>query len=432
MRTNIIHIGADELTYDIRGIVSIGKEIEKKGQPIIWENIGDPVAKGEAIPNWIKKIIEEKAEENSNYAYSPTKGLLKTRQFLVEERKKEFNVDIDPEDIIFFNGLGDAISKVYTYLNRTARIIGPSPAYSTHSSAEAAHAGSSHITYELNPKHNWLPNINDLRNKVHYNQNISGILIINPDNPTGMVYPKKILEEIIDIAQKYDLFLISDEIYARIAYGDTKMAPLASVLNGTPAIVMRGISKEMPWPGSRCGWIEIYNRKSDALFSRYIQTIIDAKMLEVCSTTLPQAIIPNVFSDNRYKEHLNERKRNYEKRAQKAYSILRNVGGIIAPKADGAFYMSVVFEDGALSQNGNLSISNTEVKKYIESIITKNIPPDKRFVYYLMGKTGICVVPLSSFNSPLYGFRITLLEPDEKKFEEMFKTVASSIKEYIT
>jgi aspartate/methionine/tyrosine aminotransferase len=430
MRTTIVYTGADELTYEIRGIVTIAKKIEKLGQPITWENIGDPVQKGEQVPVWIKEIIKKRLDENAVFGYSPTKGLEATRTFLAEYRKKESGKVIDAEDIIFFNGLGDAISKVYTYLNENARIIGPSPAYSTHSSAEAGHAGAHHLTYRLLPDRNWLPDINDLRNKVHYNPQIAGILIINPDNPTGMVYPRRVLEEIVAIAREYDLFIISDEIYAHLAYGETPMTPLAEIIGDVPGIAMRGISKEMPWPGSRCGWIEIYNRTRDPQFERYVQTILDAKMLEVCSTTLPQAVIPEVMGDARYKTHLEERAKMYARRADRAYAILRDTKGILAPKPGGAFYMTIIFNEDALPPNGKLDIQNAEIKKYIETI-TQNIPADKRFAYYLLGKTGICVVPLSGFNSHLMGFRVTLLESDEKKFEWIFTTLKTEIENYL-
>jgi aspartate/methionine/tyrosine aminotransferase len=336
---------------------------------------------------------------------------------------------MDPEDIFFFNGLGDAISKVYTYLNENARIIGPSPAYSTHSSAEAGHAGSHHLTYNLLPERNWLPDINDLRNKVQYNPQIAGILIINPDNPTGMVYPRRILEEIVDIAREYDLFIISDEIYAHLSYGETAMTPLAEIIKDVPGIAMRGISKEMPWPGSRCGWIEVYNRARDPQFARYIQTLLDAKMLEVCSTTLPQAVIPEVMGDARYKPHLEARSKLYAHRADIAYKILRDTKGILAPKPGGAFYMTVIFPNGLPAQ-GTLQIENTEIKNYIEGI-AKDVAADKRFAYYLLGKTGICIVPLSGFNSELMGFRVTLLETDEKKFEWIFTTLKTEIEYYM-
>tara|TARA_Y100000310_G_scaffold208118_1_gene208635 strand:+ start:780 stop:2075 length:1296 start_codon:yes stop_codon:yes gene_type:complete len=430
MRNNIVHIGADELTYEIRGIVDVARKVEELGQPITWENIGDPVAKGEIIPRWITDIVKEKIDTDGTFAYGPTKGLQETRDFLAKKRSAESGISINAEDIIFFNGLGDAISKIYNYLNRGARIIGPTPAYSTHSSAEAAHAGTPHITYTLNPERNWLPDIDDLRNKVRYNPAISGILIINPDNPTGMVYPKKILKEIVSIAKEYDLFIVCDEIYAHLAYGDTPMTALAEVINDVPALVLRGISKELPWPGARCGWVEVYNSGKDEHFDRYVQTVNDAKMLEVCSTTLPQKAIPDILGDKRYTEHLEERSSQYAKRADEAYKILRGVSGIIAPKPSGAFYLTAVFTE-TLSQNAKLPIENKKIRSFIEEQ-AKNVSVDKRFAYYLMGATGICVVPLSGFNSDLFGFRSTLLENSQEKFTWIYKTIAESIKAYRT
>src|SRR3989344_4061212 len=398
MRLNIVHPGADELTYEIREIVEVGRELERMGVPILWENIGDPVAKGEKIPQWIKDIITKTVvEDESSFAYSPTKGLLATREFIAKMRNAEGGAQITPEDILFFNGLGDAISKVYTYLHKTARVIGPNPAYPTHSSSEGAHAGSHHITYALNPHRNWLPDLEDLRNKVKYNPNIAGILIINPDNPTGMVYPEKVLREIVAIAREFDLFIISDEIYANIVYGEEKMLTLSQVLGDVPGIAMKGLSKEIPWPGARSGWIEFYNKQKDPLFARYAKSLVDAKMLEVCSTTLPQKVLPKIFSDARYTTYLAERTEIYKQRANIAYEIFSSIRGVTAPKPTGAFYMSVVFDDGVLNNAQKLRIDNPKAKHLVESMLT-DVAPDKRFVYYLMASTGVCVVPLSGFN----------------------------------
>ena len=438
MRNNIVHQGAGELTYEIRGIVDIAEKIKSLGQEIYWENIGDPVANGYQIPEWIKDIVKKAIDNNKTFAYNPTKGLLSTREFLAEKRNSKNGAKITADDICFFNGLGDAISKIYTYLRKETRVIGPSPAYSTHSSAEASHSGSPHITYNLLPEKNWLPDLKDLENKIRYIPAISGILIINPDNPTGMVYPRKVLEQIISLAKKYDLFLISDEVYCNIAHNMKKMTTLAEVIGDVPGIAMKGISKEFPWPGSRCGWIEIYNKEKDGIFAKYVKSIMDAKMLEVCSTTLPQSVIPLIMSDPRYESHLKERRNFYKKRADKAFKILKNVPGIISPKTAGAFYVSVVFKDGVLSlptgQAGDkqkLEIKNAKVRKFIEEKTANGIAPDKRFVYYLMGATGICVVPLTGFNCNLLGFRATLLEADEDKFEWIYNTIAQKIKEYL-
>src|SRR5690606_24022150 len=123
------------------------------------------------------------------------RGLDATREFLAARLNARRGVRITPEDIIFFNGLGDAVSKVYSLLRREARVIGPSPSYPTHSSAEAAHAGSSAIVYELRPEQGWMPDLDELRNRVKYNDSNAGLMIMNPDNPPGAVYPRRVVEE---------------------------------------------------------------------------------------------------------------------------------------------------------------------------------------------------------------------------------------------
>ncbi len=430
MRNQILEIGAKELTYEIREIVVFAKQIEKLDRTITWENIGDPVAKGEVVPQWIKEIVQKAAAENSTYGYAPTKGLDRTREFLAQLVNSRKKIKISKEDIVFFNGLGDAINKIYGLLQPSIRVIGPTPAYSTHSSAEADHAGIEHITYDCDPKNKWYPNLLDLRMKVKYNPNISGILIINPNNPTGAVYPKEILKEILKIAEEFDLFVIADEIYLNINYNGRRSTPLSDIIGKVCGISMKGISKEWPWPGSRCGWIEFYNIDRDPIFREYAQAILMKKMLEVSSTTLPQMVIPQVLSDLRYKKYQQERNQKYKKRAELAYSILKDIKGADMVKVEGAFYMTVAFKEGILNNRQKLTITNPKIRKLVEKE-SKNVALDKRFVYYLLGATGICLVPLTGFNCERYGFRITLLETDEQKFKWIFKTVKEKIKEYI-
>ncbi|MFW6362529.1 MAG: pyridoxal phosphate-dependent aminotransferase, partial [Spirochaeta sp.] len=315
MRRQITHTGSTRLRYMIREIVQAASQIEACGQPISWENIGDPVRKGEAPPVWIQEIISNLTRNNLSYAYSDTQGDPATREFLAARanaRLHEYCTGPGPvacspitaDDILFFNGIGDAVSKVFSRLSPFARVIGPSPAYSTHSSAEAAHAGSEHLTYRLDPDNGWLPDLDELEKTIHYNPSIAGILIINPDNPTGVVYSRAILEGFAAIAKRYNLFLICDETYAQVVYGTTPTAYLNQVIGDVPGISMRSISKEYPWPGGRCGWIEVYNRGADADFAAYIESIIAAKRLEVCATTLPQLSIPKVLGDPRYAMHI--------------------------------------------------------------------------------------------------------------------------------
>jgi len=432
MRTDIVHLGAGELTYEIRNIVEVGERLEKLGIKTYWENIGDPVAKGEKIPRWMKEIVAQAAMEDATYAYCPTKGDLATREFIAARRNKQGGVQITANDILFFNGLGDAISKVFGMLRRTARVVVPTPSYTTHSSAEAAHAADRPVTYILDPYNHWYPDLDDLEKRIKYNPAVAGILIINPDNPTGAVYPEEIMRGMIELAAEYDLFVICDEIYHNIIYEGYSTVGVAEIIGEVPAIVMRGISKEMPWPGSRCGWIEVYNHHNDPMFEKYVQSILNAKMLEVCSTTLPQVVLPRVLSHPQYQNYLDERTRRYENHSNIAYKRLKDIDGLLVNRPNGAFYMSVVFEDGVLNNRQSLPIENKEVRRQVEQLVNQDgVSLDKRFVYYLLGSTGVCVVPLSSFATNLQGFRITLLETQEKKMVQVFDMVAEGIKQYL-
>jgi alanine-synthesizing transaminase len=433
MRTNIVHLGAGELTYEIRGIMQLVEKLTGMGMEITLENIGDPVAKGEEIPHWLKSIIADLAMENDSYAYSATLGDVETRKYLASLTNRNSGIHLDEKDIIFFNGLGDAITKIYGFMRRTARVITPTPTYTTHSSSEAAHAGLPPVCYPLDPENHWYPDVAELRRRVKYNPAVAAILIINPDNPTGMVYPEQSLEEIVSIARDFDLFIIADEIYLNLAYNGHKGKCLSEVIGHVPAISMKGISKELPWPGGRCGWIEVYNADRDPMFADYIKSIINAKMVEVCSTTLPQKAIPRVFEHPAYGDHLLKRRKRYEHFSEIGYKKLKEIPGIMVNQTNGAFYMTVVFEEGRLNRRQTLPIARPDVRELIESLTAKDekMQPDKRFVYYLLGATGICVVPLTSFSSHLQGFRITLLETDEARFTKTFDTLADSIRQYL-
>jgi len=166
------------------------------------------------------------------------------------------------------------------------------------------------------------------------------------------------------------------------------------------------------------------------VFARYAKSLVDAKRLEVCATTLPQKVLPKIFADARYHNYLTQRANIYGQRAEKAYDIFCGVKGVVAPKPAGAFYFSVVFEEEALNMHQSLPVENPKVKECIEAALI-NVSKDKRFVYYLMASTGICVVPLSGFNSHFQGFRMTLLEPDEKKFTHVLHTIAKAIDTYL-
>jgi alanine-synthesizing transaminase len=258
MRRNLLWHSTEHLRYEIREIVEFAQRVNKLGRKIIWENIGDPIEKGETVPPWIKEIIRDEVMKDKSYGYVATMGELSTREYLARLNNEFGGAQITADDILFFNGLGDGVARIFGFLRREARVLGPSPAYSTLSSAEAAHSGYAHTTYNLDWRKGWIPDLEDIENKVKYNDAIAGILLINPDNPTGAVYPKDILLGMVDIARRYDLFVLSDETYANIVYPGVETARLSQVIGDVPGIALRSISKEFPWPGGRCGWAEIH------------------------------------------------------------------------------------------------------------------------------------------------------------------------------
>jgi aspartate/methionine/tyrosine aminotransferase len=426
MRLNIVHPGAGELHYEIRGIVEFAEALADTGVDIVWENIGDPIAKGEQVPIWIRDLIAAEVKKNEAYGYSPTKGLQAAREFLSRQREEQGKAHLDPENILFFNGLGDAINKIYTWLNPDARVLGPNPAYPTHAVMEAAHGHSAHITYALDPDNGWLPDVAEIRRKVAENPAIAGLLIINPDNPTGVVYPREILEEFVAIAKEYKLFLLADEIYSNLTYTRGEFTPLAELAGDVPTIILRGLSKEIPWPGSRCGWAEFYNVEADDNFADYIRSIEEAKMAEVCSTTLPQSVFPAIFGDPRYRDHLYARRAIYKARAEKAAEILNSSPHLKVVQPKGAFYLVATFTPEFRKRSLAKPAANPAAQKLLDAALAE-IPEsdfDKRFCHQLLAATGICTVPLTTgFNGKGHGFRMTLLESDDAVFTSTLEAI---------
>ena len=418
MRNNIVHFGADEQHYEIREIVEVANKIFDFNKiETIWENIWDPVIKWEKIPDWLKKIVGEAIQDDMSYAYSPSKGVTKTREYLAKNNNK-----ITSEDIIFFNGLWEAINKIYGYLATNARVLWPNPAYPTHSSSEATNSWDYHLTYDLNPENDWMPNLEEIENKVKYNPNISAILVINPDNPTGAVFSKEILEWIIAIARKYSLFVIFDEIYEKLTFDPKNHILLKDIIWDVCGIAMKWLSKEIPWPGSRCGWIEVYNADKDEEFAKYINSVFFAKMLEVCSTTLPQTVLPTIYEAPEFSKYLKDRIEKYKKNADIVEKIFWKVDGLNFVKPKWAYYLTVLIDEFKIKNNISDSIEDSELRNYVQEIsIWKKM--DKKFCYFLLAKTGICTVPLSWFNSSLAWFRMTLLEQDENKFIKILSDI---------
>ncbi|MCH8567842.1 MAG: pyridoxal phosphate-dependent aminotransferase [Balneolales bacterium] len=432
MRHTLLPAGKGQSDYEIRGIVSKGFQLESKGHRIFWENIGDPVQKGMKIPAWMKEVIHHEIDNDSSYAYCESKGVPSTRQFLADKTNSYGGTQITADDITFFNGLGDAIARVYGLLDPTARILMPSPTYPAHSGVELSRTGKPLIQYRLDPDNNWMPDIGEIRSQVESNPDITAILIINPDNPTGTLFPEYVLQEICDIAEEFGLFIICDEIYENLIY-DGKMTRLCEVAgNKVPAIVMKGISKEFPWPGSRCGWVEYYNRSADAEFDAFCRRVDHVKMTEVCSTTLPQLVIPAMMTHPEYPQWLKTVNTQLKNRMDKVRLVLGDIPGFTITSGGGAFYVTVQTNCCDMNYSVPYQRLTDEQLDTIRSWMKPQSAADYKLVYYLLCVYGVCVVPLSGFATKECGFRFTLLEQDESTFNEILNRLQLALSQWVS
>lgn len=426
VRQNLLKAESGLLRYPIREVVEIGKKLEQMGKfSMIWENIGDPLTAGEEVPEWMKDILRDEVSHSISFAYTDSRGDINARQYVLDNFSSEKVCTVD--DILFFNGLGEAINKILNNLPREARVLVPSPTYPSHATAESMHAGCDYISYQLDPDNNWEPDLDEIENKVRYNEQIVAIIVINPNNPTGSVYQRETLKKIVEIAKKYDCFLIFDEIYHHMTFEGVENTYLYEIIDDVPGISMKGISKDIPWPGSRCGWIEIYNAETDKNFSDYIRMILLAKMLEVCSTTMPQQVLPAIYSHENYDALLEKRITKYQRRADEADEFFKNIPQVRLNKPRGVFYLVVELLE---LPRATLDSKNKKIRLYLNELEKTPMENDFLFAYELMGAEGVCVVPLTGFGSKLTGFRMTLLQEDDAVFTETLNKLGRAIKDY--
>lgn len=438
MRNQIANPNLGLLRYGIREIVDVAQKLGEMDPnfKFVSENIGDPIAKGWAVPPFLKEIIVDEVNKPGDkvFGYSHSRGLPETRKWVVQYAKKYSpSSTLDYEYVLFCSGLGAGISALYHMLPKGARIIQPTPSYPTHASMESFSAQAEPISYKLDPDNGWQPNLQHLEEQIQKNPEVTGILIINPNNPTGAVYSKETLEKIVALAEKYKLMLISDEVYFRMVYNGHTYAQLTEVAQGrVPLIVMRGLSKDVPWPGGRCGWLEFHNVELDPDYRAYAEAVKKRVLMEVCSVSLPQFILPRIYDHANFENWLKGYNEELEKNGNYIAEVLGKTKGMKVNRTDGAFYMMPLFQDGVLNDKQTLPIANPEAKKYIEEQVSQpNFPLDKRFTYYLLANTGICVVPATGFFSPFYGFRLTTLERNDERRKDTYKRLSEAIETYI-
>lgn len=282
----------DHVGYDIRGpVADEADRMTNQGVDIIKLNTGNPAAFGFRAP---KYILEDLIQNNElSQAYSHSKGILPAREAIVSYCKIKDIPDVGIEDVFTGNGVSELISMTMQgLLDNGDEILIPTPDYPLWTSA-ATLAGGTVVHYYCDEQAQWYPDINDIRQKI--TDRTKAIVIINPNNPTGALYPKELLLEIVEIARQHDLVIFSDEIYDRLVMDGLEHVSIASLAPDLFVITFNGLSKSHQLAGFRCGWMCLSGDKHKA--KNYIEGLNMLASMRLCSNVLSQSVIKNALND---------------------------------------------------------------------------------------------------------------------------------------
>ena len=324
----------ENVNYSIRGVLmEEAKHLEQTGIDILKLNIGNPAAFDLRAPTDMLNKMKDKL--GNSQGYSDSKGLQIAREAILQYYKGKNVIISDVEDIYLGNGVSELIlMSMQALLNPEDEILVPMPDYPLWTSAITLYGGKA-VHYLCNEENEWYPDMKDIKKKI--TKHTKGIILINPNNPTGALYPKEILYEIIEIAKKNKLIIFADEIYDRLVFDDLEHISIASLSNDVPIITFSGLSKSHMMAGFRIGWMCITGNKT--MIKDYMQGLNLLSSMRLCSNVPGQAIIAEALQDNESTKQLLQRGgRLYEQR-ECIYNRLKNIPGISVIKPKAAFYI---------------------------------------------------------------------------------------------
>ena len=370
MRTFDKSIKLNNVCYDVRGpVVDEADRMIANNIEILKLNIGNPAPFGFSAPESLIKDMMDNLIRCQGY--SDSKGLKDAREAIVKysEKKNLPNVNID--DIYTGNGVSELITmSMQGLLNDGDEILIPSPDYPLWTGA-ANLAGGKPVHYLCDEGSNWYPDIQDIEKKV--NDKTKGIVIINPNNPTGALYPKEILKKIADIARKHELIIFADEIYDRLVMDGKEHVSIASLAPDLFCVTFNGLSKSHRIAGFRCGWMVLSGPKDRA--KGYIEGLNMLSSMRLCANVPSQSIIKTAIEEyNSADELLAPGGRIYEQR-EFVYNAVNSIPGLSTVKPEGAFYM----------------FPKIDVKKF-------NITSDEKFVLDFLREQKVLMVHGGGFN----------------------------------
>lgn len=324
----------DNVCYDIRGpVMDEANRMIAQGQDILKLNIGNPATFGFEAPESLIRKMEESL--TSTEGYSDSKGILSAREAIVSYCMEKGMHNVTVNDVYTGNGVSELITmSMQGLLNQGDEILVPSPDYPLWT-ASVTLAGGKAVHYLCDEASEWYPDIADMRRKI--TDKTKGIVVINPNNPTGALYPKEILEQIVELAREFGLILFADEIYDRLVMDGHEHIALASLAPDLLTISFNGLSKSHLIAGYRCGWMCLCGDKSKA--KGYIEGLNLLSAMRLCSNVPAQSVIGQALAEKESTEALLvPGGRVYEQR-EYIYSALKDVPGIHVVKPKAAFYI---------------------------------------------------------------------------------------------
>lgn len=324
----------DNVCYDIRGpVMDEANRMIADGTEILKLNIGNPAVFNFKAP---QAILDKMADSLVNTeGYSDSKGIISARLAIAEYCKKKGIPNVTVNDIYTGNGVSELITmSMQSLLNNGDEMLVPAPDYPLWT-ASVTLAGGNAVHYICDEKSNWYPDINDIKSKI--TSKTKGIVIINPNNPTGALYPVEILQQIVDVAREHQLIIFADEIYDRLVMDGKKHVSIASLAPDLMVVSFNGLSKSHLIAGYRCGWMCLSGDKSKC--KGYIEGLNLLSSMRLCSNVPAQSVIELALSLTKETEDLLvPGGRVYEQR-EFIYNALNQIEGVSVVKPEAAFYI---------------------------------------------------------------------------------------------
>jgi len=319
--------------YDIRGqIYEQAQLLEKQGYKITKLNIGNPAPFGFDTPDEIVQDIITNIRNAEGYCDS--KGLFAARKAVMHYTQSKAIRNVTIDDIYIGNGVSELILlSLQALLNEGDEILVPSPDYPLWTSAVNL-AGGKAVHYICDEQSDWYPDLEDIERKI--TSKTKGIVIINPNNPTGAVYSSDLLQRFVEVACRHKLIVFSDEIYDKILYDDVAHFSTASVSDDTLFLTFGGLSKNYRAAGFRAGWLVISGKKEEA--QSYIDGLNVLSSMRLCSNVMAQLGIQTALGGYQSINELVLPNGRLRKQRDYVYQRLNNIEGVSCTKPKGAFY----------------------------------------------------------------------------------------------